>query len=155
MMRQIFQGLLISGLLLLLGWSAPTFADTAGDSQTVGNAAVYLALLPAEMVRGRPVQHAENSMHGGVPKASREYILIALFDAKSGKRITGAHVSACVSEIGLLGEEGKLEPMEIAGTETSGNYFSMAGNGPFRIDVVLRLQGHSEVIKAEFDHWHR
>jgi hypothetical protein len=118
----------------LFGPSGPATADTGSGSKTVDNVEIYLGLIPAEMIRGHPAQHAEASMHGGRPSASGEYhVLIALFDAASGARITNAETTARVPEIGLGGEEEKLEPMEIAGTVTYGNYFRMAGNGPFRI----------------------
>jgi hypothetical protein len=45
--------------------------------------------------------------------------------------------------------------MEIAGTETYGNYFAMTGNGPFRINVVIRLPGSGEDIEAVFGHRHQ
>jgi len=156
MTARILQRLATVALVLLLGWSAPASAHAAGDSQTVGNVEIYLGLMPAEMIRGHPPQHTESSMHGGVSAASGDYhVLIALFDARNGKRITGARVSARVSEIGLSGQEKPLQPMQIAGTETYGNYFSMAGNGPFRIDIVIRLPGESQDIKAQFEHHHQ
>ena len=77
-------------------------ANADDDSQTVGKVVIYLGVLPAAMIRGHPAQHTESSMHGGQPATSGEYhIVIALFDAKTGSRVTGAHVSARVSEIGL------------------------------------------------------
>jgi len=156
MTGRILQVLLVAGLALFFGWSRPASADPAGDSQTVGNVVIYLGLLPAEIVRGHPPQHVESGMHGGVSAASGDYhVVVALFDARSGKRITASTVRARVSEIGLLGEEKTLESMQIAGTETYGNYFSMAGNGPFRIDIVIRLPGESQDIKAEFEHRHQ
>ena len=143
-------------LLLLTGISGPATADTASDSKTVGNVVIYMGLLPAEMIRGHPHDHPEASMHGGRPAGSGEYhVVIALFDAKSGARITKAQITARVAEIGLAGEEKMLEPMEIAGTETYGNYFRMAGNGPFRIELTIRVPGEPQEIKVQFEHRHQ
>jgi hypothetical protein len=156
MITRIFRALLASGVLVFLSWSAPALADVGGDSRTVGNVAIYLGLLPAEMVRGHPVQHPESTMHGGSPATSGEYhVVVALFDAKTGARITSANVTARVAEVGLAGQEKTLQPMEIAGTETYGDYFKMVGNGPFRITVLIRLPGTSQDIKAEFEHRHQ
>jgi hypothetical protein len=95
-------------------------------------------------------------MHGGSPATSGEYhVVIALVDAKTGTRITNATVVARVAEVGLAGQEKTLQPMEIAGTETYGDYFEMAGNGPFHISVLIRLAGTSQDIKAEFEHRHQ
>lgn len=140
--------------LLLAGISAPATADTGSDSKTVDNVLIYMGLLPAEMIRGHPPSHAESTMHGGAPAGKREYhVVIALFDATTGKRISGADIRARVAEISLSGQEKKLDPMEIAGTETYGNYFLMAGNGPFRIDLTIRVPGRPE-FKVEFEHRH-
>jgi hypothetical protein len=142
--------------LLLIGLIAPAMADEGSDRKTVGNVAIYLGLLPAEMIRGHRAQHPETSMHGGQPAGSGEYhVVIALFDAGGGARITNAAVSARVSEVGLAGEEKTLQPMEIAGTETYGSYFRMSGNGPFRIALLIHIPGDPAEVKAEFEHRHR
>jgi hypothetical protein len=149
-------GLLAFLLLLVAGVLAPATADTGSDSKTVGNVVIYLGILPAEMIRGHPKGHPEATMHGGQPGGSGQYhVVIALFDAKSGTRITKADISARVSEIGLAGEEKKLEPMEIAGTETYGNFFRMAGHGPFRISLTIRISDQPQEIKAVFEHRHQ
>ena len=143
-------------LLLLMGVSAQALADTASDSKTVGNILIYMGLLPAEMIRGHPQQHPEVSMHGGLQSGSGQYhVLIALFDSKTGSRIENADVSARVSEIGLAGDEKKLEPMQIAGTVTYGNYFRMAGRGPFKIALTIHVPGQPQEIRTTFEHRHQ
>ena len=149
-------GLLALQFLLALGLTGPALAESTADSKTVDNLVIYLGVLPAEMIRGHPVQHPGASMHGGRPAESNEYhVTIALFDAKTGARITNAKISARVSEIGLAGEEKKLTPMQIADTVTYGNYFQMAGNGPFRVRLVIHIPDQPREIRAEFEHWHR
>ena len=144
-------------MLLLTGASFPAVADTASDMKTVGNTVIYMGLLPTEMIRGRHTEdHPEAAMHGGPPSASRKYhVVIALFDSKTNSRIENADIRARVSEIGLTGEEKTLEPMQIAGTMTYGNYFSMAGKGPFRIRLTIHIPGQPQEIIAEFEHRHQ
>ena len=150
------QRILGLALLLLSVATEPATADTASDHKIVSNVAIYLGLIPAEMIRGHPPRATESTMHGGSPAGQGQYhVTIALFDATTGKRITGADVRARVAEIGLSGEEKKLEPMDIAGTETYGNYFPMVGSGPFRINVTVRITGQRGEIKAAFEHRHR
>jgi len=144
--------------VLLFGLTAacPALADSSSDSQTVGNLVIYLGLLPAPMILGHPPEHPEASMHGDRPAGADQYhVIVALFDARNGERITDAEVSARVSEIGLGGQEKKLDPMKIAGTVTYGNYFKMAGAGPFRIRLDIRGPGEGDHISAMFEHWHR
>ena len=143
-------------LMLLAGLPGPARADTASNSQTVHDVVIYMGLLPEEIIRGHPRDHPETTMHGGRPPGSGGYhLVIALFDAKSGARITNADIAARVGEIGLAGDEKKLEPMEIAGSETYGNYFRMAGNGPFRISLAIRVPGEPQEMKAVFEHRHQ
>lgn len=115
-----------------------------------------LGVLPSEMIRGHPVTHTESAMHADKPARKGEFhVTIALFDASTGARITGADVRARVAEIGLAGVEKRLQPMEIADTETYGNYFRMSGNGPFRISLSIDIPGRPGEIKAEFEHRHQ
>ena len=95
-------------------------------------------------------------MHGGVPAGQhQQHVVLALFDNATGKRITGAKVSARVHEINLAGVQKKLAPMLIAGTVSYGNYFSMpAASNPYRIKVRIELPGVSDVIEAQFDYQH-
>ncbi|WP_041558962.1 MULTISPECIES: hypothetical protein [Novosphingobium] len=147
----------VAAVSLLLAVLPTPAAANAGYTKTVGNVLIYLGIIPAEIVRGlHSSGHTERTMHGGTPKGSDEYhVTIALFDAKTGERISRADVRARVAEIGMYGEEKELQPMEIAGTETFGNYFPMQGDGPFRIYVTIRLPGRSEAISTRFEHWHR
>lgn len=77
---------------------------------------------------------------------------MALFDAASGERIAGAQVEAQVAELGLAGTQRRLEPMAIAGTETYGGYFELAGDNPFRIALEIRRPDAERVIRAEFEY---
>lgn len=87
-------------------------------------------------------------MHGARPSGTGEYHLtIALFDATAKKRISGADVRARVAEIRLGGEEKRLQPMQIAGTETFGKYFQMSADGPFR--VILSIRGPGQTAKSK------
>lgn len=143
----VLSGLTIAGAALATGSS---------DRQTVGNIRIYLGVMPAQIILGHPLTHPEASMHGGSPAGDDEYhVIVSLFDNRTGEPITRAAVSARVSEIGLLGEEKKLEPMNIAGTLTYGNYFKMAGNGPLRIQLDVRWPGDADHISAVFEHRHQ
>lgn len=154
--RQMRSALLALAILAIFGFAMSVRADSDTNSKVVGNVAVYMGMLPVEMIRGYSPRTTEGSMHGGKPKGRDGYhIVVALFDAKSGTRITHANIRARVSEIGYTGEEKALQPMEIAGTETYGNYFSMVGDGPFRIPLVIRVPGEKHPIELQFEHRHQ
>ena len=143
----------IAGIAALLLSNA--LADDSGQHKIVNGVAIYLGVVPSEMILGHPKLHTEAEMHGGVPVGGHQrHVLVALFDNATGKRITNAEVKANVFEIGLSGVQKKLEPMLIAGTISYGNYFNMAGANPYRIVVQIRLPGSTGEIEAEFEYQH-
>lgn len=152
-LKTLFRAAVVS--IAALTASAAFAADTA-THKVVHGVAIYLGVLPAEMVLGHPRTHTEAEMHGGVPAGQHQHhVVVALFDNATGKRISGAKVSARVHEINLAGAQKKLEPMLIVGTVSYGNYFNMpATNNPYRINVRIELPGVAEVIEAQFDYQH-
>lgn len=148
--------LMKAALAAILAALAGTGAATAADYyKTAGNVAVYLGVLPAEMAQGHAPEHPEGKMHGGVPAAKRQHhVVIAIFDAKDGSRVTNADVTARVGEIGLAQAEKKLERMAIDKTISYGNYFSMGSPGPYRVEVEIRRPGATVPVKTSFEYSH-
>lgn len=142
---------LLAGLLSGGAWSAE--AETV---KIVDGVRIILGLLPSEMVRGHPVEHAEASMHGGSPADADQYhVLIVLYDAKSNAPIRDAVVRATVSEPGLPGREKKLDPMMIGETLSFGNYFDMTDSEPHIILVRVERPQVTSVIEVRFEQSHR
>ncbi|MDT3706242.1 MAG: hypothetical protein ROZ09_05405 [Thiobacillus sp.] len=144
----------LAGIMALLLTTA--FAADSSQHKVVHGVAIYLGVFPAEMILGHPRPHTEAEMHGGVPAGQhQQHVVVALFDDATGKRISGAKVSARVHEINLAGAQKKLEPMLIAGTVSYGNYFKMpVTSNPYRIQVRIELPGVADVIEAQFDYQH-
>lgn len=146
----------IRNLLIVLALVAvPSIAAALdlGQTKTAGGLTAYIGMMPAEIVKGHAPSHPEVQAHGGAPSGAHEYhLVVALFDAASSARIGDVKVAARVSSLGLAGPRKVLEPMQIAGTITYGNYFDLPGKGPYRIDVeVERPQG---VVRFEFAYDH-
>ena len=119
------------------------------DYKTAGGLAVYLGVLPAALVRGH------QGMHGDVSSGPHAYhVVAAVFDASTGARIEDAKVEARVTPRRLAGEARALEPMEIAGTLTYGNYFTMGGSDPYRIEFSITRAGAVEPVEVEFAYRH-
>ena len=128
-------------------------AQSDSLSKTVGGVTFYLGVIPAEIVRAHPIEHPESTMHGSPPKGSgSRHIVVALFDAATGARITDAKVSARVEQLELAAELKDLEPMQISGTVSYGNFYAMPGNGIYRIRIVAKRKGASRPIEAEFEY---
>ena len=144
-----------SWLLMLLSLFAVTAMAESSLSKEVDGVTIYVGIVPAEIIRGLPRDHPEATMHGGAPRGSEQYhMMVALFDAKTGQRISDAEVRASVAGLGEAGAPVKLESMDIANTITYGNYFPMPGHGPFRIAMQIRRTGAARVIEAHFEHKH-
>ena len=138
-------------LLALLPLSSPAAED--GQHKTVEGVSVYIGVLPAEMLLGHPKGHHEREMHGGVPAGvNRYHVVVALFDAASGRRITDARVKVGGASLGLAASFKKAEPMLVNNVVTYGNYVSMPGGGPYKIQIEIRLRGAGKSIEVEFDY---
>lgn len=151
--RGLIYSIQVTVLVMMTG---AALANGSSLQKVVDGVAIYLGVLPSEMVRGHPKAHPEGAMHGGVP-ASEPYhhIIVALFDNQSGERITDVEVKARVEELGHLSPSEKpLEPMTIADTVTYGNYFKLPGKGPYQITVEIRRPGSSHVTEARFEYRH-
>jgi hypothetical protein len=140
-------------LAAIMGGSAvPTvMAQVADDyTRTAGGLAVYLGVMPAEIIKGQPI------MHGGSPSGPHEHhIVVAIFDAASTARVSDATVTAKVSGLGLSGSEKTLEPMNIANTITYGGFFNLPGADLYTIRVSVRRPGSQRpvVLDFKYDHW--
>lgn len=143
-------------LAVFPGWiaAAPSTTAFSGNSGVVEGVTVYLGILPSEMIRGHPAAHPEASMHGG-PSGRRgeHHVLIALFDAE-GTRLENMEVQVRVGEVGLSAVKKPLEPMQIAGTVTYGNFFSMPKPGPYSIELDWRVKGEKKWSHAVFIYRH-
>jgi len=129
-------------------------ADTPESFQIVDGMAIYLGVMPAEMIQGHPKEHQEHKMHGGIPaKGHRDHMVVALFDNKTGQRIENAKVNANVMELGLKNQQKELESMKIAGTITYGNYFDIPDKSTYHIKVEILRPG-KPVVVAKFTHRH-
>jgi len=132
-----------------------TAADAPENFQVVDGIAVYLGVMPAQVIQGYPKEHLESKMHGGVPiKGHRDHVVVALFDDATGKRIENAKVKGSVMELGLAGQFKKFEPMKIANTITYGNFFDMPNKNIYHIKVQIRRPGIKRVVEVRFTHRH-
>lgn len=148
--RFSFTHFIITGLTAAMLIIANAGAALAMDYyKTAGNFAVYLGVLPAQLVQGHSPEHPDGKMHGGVPSTRSQYhVVVAIFDTKDGRRIGESAVTARVTEPGNDSVEKKLEPIVIANTISFGNYFSMSSPGRYRIDITIRRPGAATATAA-------
>lgn len=91
--------------------------------------------------------------HGRNPSGADDYHLdVALFDAATGARIPDAKVVATVRELNTAGKRKKLDAEAFGGAVSYGNYFTLRGEGPFRIVVEATVPGRKKPVEAEFEY---
>lgn len=142
-------GLALLGLGLLLRAGLAPAADPAPAA--VGDIAFYYGVVPAEVVLKHAQAHAERQMHGGAPAGS-SHVVVALFDATKGERIGVAAVTATVTLVGGASQTKRLEPMDIAGLPSFGNFFHMADAGVYRLRFEARRPRDAHPASAEFEY---
>ena len=140
----------------ILAMIAPAIAQDISPYKVADGLAVYLGVIPAELITGHPGSHAEAEMHGGVPSGRHvHHVMVAVFDNASGERIADAVVTAKVTGLGLVGIEKTLEPMTIADAVTYGNYFDLPGRDLYRIRIEISRPGNVRSVRVEFEYDHQ
>ena len=145
-------------ITLMLGvMAAPEAAAQDGQSQEEQGLVTYLGVLPAALAKGHDPTHAESTMHAGAPAGRHEYhLLVAVFEASTGLRISDAEVFAIISGLGHVGGTRiLLEPMKIANTTTYGNFVSFPGADLYTIKVTVRRSGAPHAVAFQFSYDHR
>lgn len=145
---------IVEAAILSMGATAALASDVGGY-KVVDGLGIYLGVVPTDLIMKHPMEHSERTMHGGVPPGKHHHhVMVALFDEKTGNRITDATVTAYVAELGLAGHTKRLEPMPVADTVTYGNYFEMRVSVRYRISVQVRRPASARVVEAEFEYTH-
>ncbi len=154
MSRNRLIGLL--GALLAVAFGLVPAASLAGHldrTETVDGIVVRLGIVPAELLRQDEEHFGEHNWQCPPPRArDSHHVLVALFDATSGERITDAEVMTRVSPLGLVGPRKHLHPESVAEAVTYCNYFDLAPRDTYIIDVDIRRPGSPKVIRARFEY---
>ena len=149
--------LVLALALALLSVSALHAKAQDGQSQQAHGLIAYLGVLPAAMVKGHDPSHVESAMHGGAGSAPHEYhLIVALFEAATGLRVTDAEVTATITGLGHVGgTRVTLEPMEIDDTITYGNFIDLPGADLYTIAVAVKREAVPQATIFEFTYDHR
>lgn len=132
-----------------LAFAAPSVADHVGRSTIAGGVSIHMGLMPVKTLRRFPDRYPKHAQ-GDIPTGKNVYhLMLALFDQRSGKRITDAYVEATVRSLGLSGPTRHLHPMVVAGVITYCNYFKMSPTETYRVLVKIRWP-NSRVTRARF-----
>jgi len=125
----------------------------AERSQVVDGIEIQYGVVPA--ARAFPA-HKQNPggerAHGGTPSLDDHHVDVALFDAATKERIVKARVWATVRELSTAGKRKRLDAEAFNGAVSYGNYFSIKGQGPFKIVIKAEIPGRENPVEAQFDY---
>ncbi len=128
----------------LIFFTNMAMADDSKRHLQINGMSVYLGVIPAQLSQEHP------AMHGGFAGEEHRYhVLVALFDSRSGKRITDASVKAAVFPLGLERSPEALEAMR-SEPLSYGNYFTLHKPELYRIRVEIRRGDNGHLSVAEF-----
>jgi hypothetical protein len=138
---------------LLLTLAIPAFSQSGGAVQVVDGYRLYFGIVPSALLRGRNVPHvgSDEDAHGQ-PRAdyrSEHHLLVAIFEAASGKRIENAGVTARVPISGSTVSQ-PMEPMRIGDTITFGNVFVLPAGNRYTFEVRIVIAGRPKPVIARF-----
>jgi hypothetical protein len=147
---------MVASLLLgLIPISGGALAEDGGY-QTADGLAVYLGIIPASVVKGHPSTHTEGAMHEGVRWGPHtRHIVVAVFDAATGRRVENAKVEANIEGLGHVGQQRiTLDPMLIASTVTYGSFVTLGGNEQYEIRLEIMVPGRTGPVVVKFSSEH-
>ena len=137
--------------LVVLPWNRLALAAEVPGFKTADGLTVYIGVMPAEIVKGHPSGHTEQTMHGGVPKGADEYhVVAALFDSATGARVSDATVTAQISGLGLSGVKKRFDSMEIANTTSYGGFFDLPGRDIYTIILTIQRPNQPKPVTLDF-----
>lgn len=140
---------------LLLAFSTLSAAAATEYEKHADGLAVYMGVLPTQVLRGNADASHLATMHGGLPPGGgSHHLVIAIYDERTQRQVEGAEVAATVTPLGLGPTRRKLEPMPIGTSATYGNVFPMSGSGPYTVKVSIHVSGQPRATGVQFNYSH-
>jgi hypothetical protein len=138
---------LFSSILAVCFIAMPVaMASDSERHQQVNGMDVYLGVIPSQLAAS---DHFD--MHGiNVSGRHVYHVLVAIFDSKTGKRISDAAVQATVTDHALTTAEKVLGAMHTDGAVSYGNFFRMSVPGQYRIRVEIQHPDIGNTAAANF-----
>ena len=87
---------------LLLAFTTLSAAAVTDFEKHADGLAIYMGVVPAQLLRGNADASHLATMHGGLPGASgSHHLVIAIYDERTQRQVEGADVVANVTPLGL------------------------------------------------------
>lgn len=156
--RALRPGLAALALVLVMLVAPASQAGVTKGVQTVNGLTVHLRIAPAAIVSGHAHELPEARMRGGVPggRIHNVHMVVALFNALTGARITDATVVAHIIEPGGKQWSVPLEPITVDGAVSYGGYATFVKASDYWIGVQVQRLQHTRrhPVTAHFTYAH-
>ena len=141
--------IMAAGSCLLMGNPA---ASDATLSKRVDGIDIYMGITHANYP-GQDLSAQQMAMVHGL-RGKKHHITVALFDDKTGQRITDAKVIAQIGEMGLASNKKNLKQEKYGAAVSYGRDFYIDKQGPYSIDLKIKRNGVKQATVAHFDWKH-
>jgi hypothetical protein len=116
----------------------------------VNGMSIHLGVVPARLLAehpdqlppGHPVRMGANDYH----------VVLAVFDSKTGQRITDAEIKASMAQPTASGKSLRMEPKAWAGAVTYCNYFKMKAKQDYDVRVDITHPNYGGKATVHFSH---
>lgn len=87
-------------------------------------------------------------------RGKKHHVTVALFDSETGQRITDAKVVVRIGEVGLGSNQKKLKPEQYGEAVSYGRDFYLSKEGPYWIDLKIKLNGIKQTTTTRLEWKH-
>ncbi|MDH5446879.1 MAG: hypothetical protein OEY52_15125 [Gammaproteobacteria bacterium] len=126
-------------------------ASDANLSRTIDGMDIYMGITHANKTEENKVQ--KMTLIQDI-KGKKHHVTVALFDNKSGTRITDVKVTAIIGEMGLSSNRKKLKPEKYGEAVSFGRDFYISKEGPYWIDLKIKRNGIKQATLTRFEWKH-
>lgn len=123
----------------------------AGDAtlnKRIDGIDIYMGITHADLA-DQDLSAQQMAMVHGL-RGKKHHITVALFDGKTGQRITDAKVVARIGEMGLGSNRKKLKQEKYGDAVSYGRDFYIDKEGPYWIDLKIKRNGVKQATLTRF-----
>lgn len=141
---------LATGLLVLM--AGPVMASDTTLTRSIDGIDIYMGISHVQKA-GQDMAVQKLGMMKGL-RGKKHHVTVALFDTKSGQRITDAKVVAGIGEMSLSSARKKLKTEQYGDAVSYGRDFYISTQGPYWLDLKIQRNGIKQATTTRFEWKH-
>lgn len=142
--------LLITGMFVFS--IGQVMASDVSLNKNVDGIDIYMGITHANKKNQNAVVQKLGMMKG--LRGKKHHVTVALFDSETGQRITDAKVVAGIGEMGLSSNRKRLKPEQYGDAVSYGRDFYLSKEGPYWIDLKIKLNGMKQATTTRLEWKH-